>query len=131
MEYLIKFNGKKILLSRADIASMYPELGPYFLAIMQGLNDFETKQMVKEYKQYTHSLSNNREREQRKLQAKISAEMPPPDEETPEPSLWYAPAGTQRGKVTHEPSSEKSKEKSTGEVESAEIFDFKSKRKIS
>lgn len=63
MEYLIKFNDKKIALSRADIAGLYPTLEPYFLAIMQGLNEIQTARFVSEYQQFIKSLTENRNKQ--------------------------------------------------------------------
>lgn len=60
MEYLIEFGGKKIALSRSDIAHLYPALEPVFLAIMQGLNEVETMKFVKEYNMFRESLAENR-----------------------------------------------------------------------
>jgi len=60
MEYLIKFGGKKLSLSRTDIANLYPVLEPYFLSIMQGLDETTTIQFVNEYNGFVKNLSKNR-----------------------------------------------------------------------
>jgi len=62
MEYLIKFGNKKIALSRTDIANLYPEIEPFFLAIMQGLDEVQTSRFVKEYKIFMQSLAENRKK---------------------------------------------------------------------
>ena len=56
MEYLIEFGGKKIALSQMDIAQLYPAIQPYFLAILQGLNEVETVQFVSDYSEFLSQL---------------------------------------------------------------------------
>jgi len=99
MEYLIKFGEKQVALSRTDVANLYPALEPVFLAIMQGLNETETLQFVKEYNMFRESLAENRKKE-------------PLTQEAQEPIIEKTPATAGESSQT-----------------SAEIYDFNSRRK--